>query len=248
MIGSTAAADFPALAEWAGDYRGHVGHLRIERSGRFSWRGLHFPGGGDAGIPVEAHGKVQLLDGTLLLTLDRDSIRLASGARLPPPFVPALPDRLFPVRIGDRRLLPDEKALIGAINLANGYRQRFVGVQTVLEMRDDHTSENTERVAVEALLPAAYRNRLLSSALVGRVVAIDELVSESGTSRHSARLTVDLGRDEGVFVGMDLYLGPRSMRYILNVDRVEQHRCQAPLVWWSDGPEVGTRVSSAYYE
>ena len=248
LFGQVAAeAAGEPLPAWAGEYRGHAGTLRLHRDGHFVWQGLHLHAGSDAGRSVQANGRARLLDGILTLTTDPASIRSPDGDSLSAEYVASLPTRLFPVLIGARRLLVDDATVTMAINGANGWGRQSLEVQHALQLVG--TSRDTARaepVPISALVPASHRRRLHTVPLIGKVVAIDDLVRGAGTSGSSAALTIDLGEEQGVFVGMALFLGPPSSRYTVQVGRVEARRSVARLTWFNDGPEIGTRVSTAY--
>jgi hypothetical protein len=234
------------LQAWAGEYRGHVGTLRLDGDGRFVWRGLHFNPGSDAGRSVEATGRAVLVDGVLTLTMDPTSVRSPDGDPLAARSAVALPQRLFPVVVGARRLLVDEATVTLAINGANGWGRRSLAVQHALQRVPTSDTTRAEPVPIDALVPPSHRRRLQAVPLIGKVVAIEDLVRGAGMSGSSATLTIDLGEEQGVFVGMALFLGPPRSRYSIEVGRVDARQSVARLKWFDDGPGIGTPVSTAY--
>jgi hypothetical protein len=101
------------------------------------------------------------------------------------------------------------------------------------------------RVPVAALILAAQQRFLRATRSWVQGACDQRPVPASGNYGHSAILDLDIGAEHGVFMGMTLFSGPRQARGSMVVNRVDATSSSARFIWFTDGPQVGTPVSTA---
>lgn len=155
------------------------------------------------------------------------------------------PEVLVPVRWGERRYLiaPDEFAdFSDSIN--GGYEPRSSMLGRVWLHEGDWRLEAEDRPD----LPPEFRHYLLAQPLETTIVAVGvSTLEELGTVRlRHTRVTLGLGRAQGVFVGMTFHVGPQGLfASVLAVDEATSEACldgyddPAPVL-----PVVGWRAST----
>ncbi|MCL2635500.1 MAG: hypothetical protein FWD50_02570 [Betaproteobacteria bacterium] len=246
------------LDELAGEYNGGRGpgltaRLIVRADGRFDWKRAYFYPGSDAGIPFAASGRL-VPDGAGAF-----AVHLDPDTHYPPG---SLPPRLHAVRTSKFIVLLADGSVNAIINMINGGGQlpRTTNLSGFLHrLLPGATERDAKSINRMLLVPKRFANRILPAPLQGKVLSVEEIsVTKTNISEpmmepvwqmvHLSRLMVDLGSQQGVFEGMELYVGESQRRMEGTVKRVMADRCEMHFEW-ADGygpPKVGDPVSSRY--
>lgn len=240
------AASAP-LAPWQGEYKdGAFTTLAILNAGKFQMD-TTCPFTGDVGIPVRLTGAVTAsADGWLHLAVQQKSVACA------------LPERYeyFAMRSGASQFLMANWDLLVMVNALNAYGVHYPAQHAALrKLGPAERALGARQLQFDArtAMPPLYRAMLRTEPLSGAVVRVaktgsktinmaDPMRPPEMREQHSARVTIDRGTRQGVFVGMRLYHG----RGELLIDRVRDNEAEAPNIWVPPGTPIdpGAAVSS----
>ena len=157
--------------------------------------------------------------------------------------------RLIPVAWGKRKYLVPENDVVGFCNEVNSRREPRSGLRGssyLLRVGD-------EKILVQGMpeLPRKYRQCLLKSPVTARVVAIGESRIRPSICEWNFKDTdveIDKGHDDGVFVGMELYVvAPDDLVESITVTEVAKDKATGVLTNSDEnaaGPEVGWKLST----
>jgi hypothetical protein len=233
--------------------------MEIGKNAQVRWSTSHFSMGGDVGIPVTATGSIQRDGKWFLLKLDPDSFMTNGKKGVSSDSSPATSQRLYPVAAGGQTFLLDHQSFVGIVNHANQfYPPDPIDAKCYLHRTKGSDAPMDPLILpAEALLPPEYRKLLLQAPLHGEVLKVGSLSSaEINTggwmrppaikTQYSAKLTINLGSADGVFVGMRLYVAPRWFH--AGVESVSRNQSVATIHWIGDALSAemsGMSVSSA---
>jgi hypothetical protein len=245
-IATAFGAGAPSLASWEGSYQySSPVKLAILPGGKFRITMPCQDTRGDALSMVNLAGTATMsTDGWLHLT--------ASQKSQPCP-VPARFD-YYAVRNGASRFLVDHLQLLGMVNALNAFGVSDASAWTLL--RDSAPpAQGAHAVAADArgFLPPPYRAMLRAEPLAGAVARVvnagseiinvaDPMRAPEMKERFSARVTINRGARQGVFVGMQLYGAGTELR----IDRVREDESEASYKWIPPGAGLapGAALSS----
>ena len=234
------------LDELAGEYKTSVsteGRLIVHADGRFDWRDEYFRPRTDVGMGATASGR---------LVPDAGAFAVHYDSAVPKE---AFPPRLYAVRTSKFIVLLSTPN--GIINMINaGWRGTEDVSRYFHRLLPGATDGDTKNIDRMLLVPKQFANRIQPVPLQGKVLNVGEIsVANTNISppmkapvwrvMHLSRLMVDLGSEQGVFEGMELYVGETWRRTAGTVKRVMADRCEMHFEW-ADGwpPKVGDPVSS----
>ena len=169
LFASNATAT-PTLASVAGQYQECFFEQRLDiaHSGRVEVTGVRFAGG-DVGLPVRGAGTLRADGDWMVLALAADP---QDAAWLPAEL--AKPRRLLPAVSKGRRYLLDDNALVSLVNHANRFHTREDNAGCLLRetLPGDGRRIETIWIAIDDVLPPAYRARLRTTPLAASVTRV----------------------------------------------------------------------------
>jgi hypothetical protein len=188
-----------AVPDWAGIYYNGDGlgrniFVRISPQG-----GFIFTWSGCMGLYDVNYGPVEQRGGRLVMTFELPNDPETFGA----------PGELVPVRWGQRNyLLADEdlKPFVNAVNSGQEPQKHCIPRCGSFLLRD---GDDAREVSGVPDLPAEYLGLLLDHPITGRVVRIVQsetrLHPDGSYGTRTTRVEIDLGSDDGVWMGMEFY-------------------------------------------
>jgi hypothetical protein len=190
-----------ALPDWAGHYYSGDGLgknivIRIAPQGGFifTWHGC-------LGLYDVNYGAVARRGDRLVMTFELPNDPHNFG----------VPRELVPVRWGERNyLLTDEdlKPFVNAVNSGQEPQNHCVPRCGYFLLRN---GDDARPVSGQPELPAEYRRLLLDRPITGRVLRVldeeTEFDAAQSYGRRTIRVEIDLGSEDGVWKGMELYEG-----------------------------------------
>ncbi len=157
--------------------------------------------------------------------------------------------KLIPIEWGKRAYLVYQENMVDFCNDVNGG----------IEPRTDDWNPtallrlNDWKKPVSGLpaIPAQWAGMLLPAPVTGHVTSVKEISAAEKAAANKAgqfiadhEMTIDLGTDNRVFVGMRLWLSLKNQPVPMKVTSVEKDQCIARPEYESIAPDVGTSVSS----
>ena len=186
-----------AVPEWAGEYYAGDGLgknvlVRIAPQGGFTytWNGC-------LGLYDVNYGPVEVRGRRLTLSFELPNDAGTFG----------VPKHFVPVRWGERHYLLAEEELKPFVNAVNSaYEPCGPGCGPFLLRRGDEE----KGVSGWPDLPEEYRKLFLDHPIAGRVVKVldtETRFERDGYAWRTTKVEIDIGRDDGVWEGMELYSG-----------------------------------------
>lgn len=256
--GSATAAGSGRLRDWAGEYQGSpaLSLMSLGTDGRFVLRQTCFDGG-DVARQSESLGIAKLEGQSLLLSFDGEAPPNLRDCHRRDEQPNRSTLRLTVATVSGSRFLLDEWMLKQIVNDLNASTPTAVETWGVLrKVAKPKVPRQPDPVPALALLPAAYKKLLLAGPIAGKVIHVGNATSreinvggwmreQKMAIQYTATATIDLGKSQGVFPGMRLYIDRRGD---VLVERVSADRCEVTMRWVEEAlrPKVGAAVSSKH--
>lgn len=230
------------------------------------WAGTYYTGDGlgtnvtikvapESGVTYTDYGCLGLYDmnhGEIAEVLD-DGLRLTLAFDPDLDYTDFMDDRLYFVRWGDRKYMVPERQMI---DLVNGYNQGGFSRELLMNIPrwyEGRVQGRWDEKAPEGVpqLPAKWAAMLLTEPMKLSITAVEAVPPRNVTAavnRWAWKLSFDRGRAEGVYEGMEFWMGENLGRGTVTITAVEEHTCHGRYVVYGSGdeavaPEVGEVVA-----
>ena len=244
-------ADYTS-SDLLGEFQNGMKNYKFEAERKFTLESFTFAAGGDAGLPFSVKGTFSFEGSSLLLHFQKN-----------PSSPPSLPSQIryyFATGCGKNFLL-SENDINGILNSINGLNLTTHNTNGLLRRVKEGQPISIDNCmpGSESLLPAVFKKFMILKPMAGNIIYVSNTksmqVNAAGWMRppeiktqYEAKVTVDLGSNQKVFSGMNLYYGARGWSF--TIDEVEPTQSHATIRWINDEmkPKLGTPITSSFFQ